>query len=227
MSRFYTPITDNLANYIRAVTLREPEALRKLREETENHPRASCQVSPEQGQFLHLLARLTAARKAIEVGVFMGYSSTWMALALPADGKLLACDVNEEYTARARQTWREAGVEERIELRLAPALETLDGLLADGQAGTFDLVFIDADKETTAQYFDWALRLTRPGSLIVVDNVVRDGRVADEAEADPRVQGIRAFHAAIAAEPRVTATAIQTVGQKGYDGFTLALVTQG
>src|SRR5579864_5111769 len=126
MSRVYTPITDELAAYIRQVTLREPEPLKQLREETENHPQASMQTSPEQGQFLHLMARVLGARKTLEVGVFMGYSSTWVALALPSGGKLIACDVSDEYTARARRTWREAGVEDRVELRLAPALDTLD-----------------------------------------------------------------------------------------------------
>src|SRR2546423_15122456 len=114
MSRTHTPITDELAEYIRAVTLREPEALQRLREQTESHPRASMQTSPEQGQFLHLMARVTGARTALEVGVFMGYSSTWVALALPPGGKIIACDISEEYTGRARQTWREAGVEGRI-----------------------------------------------------------------------------------------------------------------
>src|SRR5437016_9592875 len=128
MSRVHTPITDELADYIRQVTLREPEPLKRLRDETESHPHASMQTSPEQGQFLHLLARVLGARRTLEVGVFMGYSSTWVALALPADGKIVACDSSEEYTSRARRTWREAGVEEKIDLRLGPATETLDSL---------------------------------------------------------------------------------------------------
>src|ERR1022692_4898101 len=122
MSRNYTPITDALAEYIREVTLREPEPLRRLREATEDHPRASMQIGPEQGQFLHFLARLIGARNVLEVGVFMGYSSSWIALALPPGGRILACDVSEEYTGIARNTWREAGVEDKIDLRLAPAL---------------------------------------------------------------------------------------------------------
>jgi predicted O-methyltransferase YrrM len=146
MSRVQTPLTDSLLAYVAEVTLREPEALRKVRESSESHPHASMQIGPEQGQFLHVLARLTGARKAIEVGVFMGYSSSWIALGLQPGGKLIACDVSEEYTAIARQTWREAGVEDRIELRLAPALGTLDALIASGQEGSFDFVFIDADK---------------------------------------------------------------------------------
>src|SRR5262249_38084008 len=153
MSRVHTPITDELAAYIREVTMREPEALRRLREETESHPRASMQTSPEQGQFLHLMARLTGARKTLEVGVFMGYSSTWVAMALPAGGKVVACDRSEEFTIRARRTWREAGVDDRVDLRLGAAIETLDGLIADGQADTFDMAFIDADKSNYANYY--------------------------------------------------------------------------
>src|SRR5215469_17350729 len=143
MSRTHTPITDPLADYIAGVTLHEPDPLRRLRESTEDHPHASMQTSPEQGQFLHLLARVTGAKKTLEVGVFMGYSSTWVALALPAGGRIVACDVSEEYTTRARQTWRDAGVESRVELRLAPAVETLDALIAEGRSGAFDMAFID------------------------------------------------------------------------------------
>src|SRR5579863_4092357 len=217
MSRIHTPITDELADYIRAVTLREPQPLKRLREETEDHPRASMQTSPEQGQFLHLLARVTGARKTLEVGVFMGYSSTWVALALPAGGKVIACDVSEEFTARARLTWREAGVEDRIDLRLGPALETLDGLLAEGQAGTFDFAFIDADKGNYANYYDRALALLRPGGLVVVDNVLWDGAVIDPNVHDNDTEAIRAFNRKVHADPRV-AISMATMG----DGLTLA-----
>jgi len=217
MSRFYTPITDELAQYIRQVTLREPEALRKLREETEDHPRASCQISPEQGQFLNLLTRLTGAKRAIEVGVFMGYSSTWLALGMAEGGKLLACDVNEEYTARARQTWREAGVEDRIELRLAPALETLDGLLARGEAGQFDFVFIDADKANYGNYYDRALELVRRGGLIAIDNVLWHGEIADPEVKDPNVEAVRAVNRKLYRDGRI-ALSLATIG----DGLALA-----
>jgi predicted O-methyltransferase YrrM len=217
MSRFYTPVTDELAQYIRQVTLREPEPLRKLREETEDHPRASCQISPEQGQFLHLLARLAGARRAIEVGVFMGYSSTWVALALAEGGKLIACDVNEEFTARARQTWHEAGVEDRIELRLAPALETLDGLLAKGQAGQFDFVFIDADKGNYGNYYDRALELVRKGGLIAIDNVLWHGEVADPEVKDADVEAVRAVNRKLHDDRRI-ALSLATIG----DGLALA-----
>ena len=174
MSRNYTPITDPMAQYIREVTLREPEPLRRLRESTENHPRASMQIAPEQGQFLHVLTKLIGARNVIEIGVFMGYSSSWMALALPPGGKIVACDVSEEYAAIARNTWREAGVEDKIDLRVAPALQTLDSLIAAGQAGTFDLAFIDADKSNYSNYYERALQLVRPGGLIAVDNTLWD-----------------------------------------------------
>lgn len=217
MSRVHTPITDELAEYIREVTLREPEPLKRLREETENHPRASMQTSPEQGQFLHVMARLAGAKKTLEVGVFMGYSSTWVALALPPGGKVVACDVSEEYTSRARQTWRESGVEDKIDLRLAPALVTLDGLIAGGASGTFDLAFIDADKSNYANYYERALALVRPGGLIAVDNVLWDGFVIDPNDHDPDTEAIRAFNRKLHADSRVSLS-MATMG----DGLTLA-----
>ncbi|MBZ5626168.1 MAG: class I SAM-dependent methyltransferase, partial [Acidobacteriia bacterium] len=155
--------------------------------------------------------------KTLEVGVFMGYSSTWVALALPAGGRVVACDLSEEYTARARRTWREAGVEDRIELRLGPALETLDGLLAAGQAGTFDFAFIDADKGNYANYYERALALLRPGGLIAVDNVLWDGLVIDPNDHDSDTEAIRAFNRKLHADPRV-ALSMATMG----DGLTLA-----
>jgi predicted O-methyltransferase YrrM len=217
MSRTHTPITDELAGYIRQVTLREPEPLKRLREETENHPRASMQTAPEQGQFLHLLARILGAKKTLEVGVFMGYSSTWVALALPAAGKIVACDLSEEYTSRARRTWRETGVEQKIDLRLAPAIETLDGLIAGGQAGSFDLAFIDADKGNYANYYERALVLLRQGGLIAVDNVLWNGSVIDPADHDGDTEAIRAFNRKLQADERV-ALSMVTLG----DGLTLA-----
>lgn len=217
MSRVHTPITDDLAVYIREVTLREPEPLRRLREGTEDHPHASMQTSPEQGQFLHLMARVAGARKTLEVGVFMGYSSTWVALALPPGGKIVACDVSEEFTARARRTWREAGVEDKIDLRIAPALQTLDALLDQGQAGTFDFAFIDADKKNYANYYERALALIRTGGLIAVDNVLWDGSVIDPSDTDPDTEAIRAFNRKLHADQRV-ALSMATIG----DGLTLA-----
>ena len=218
MSRTQTPLDDAVLSYVRDVTLREPEALRKLRESSEQHPRASWQVSPEQGQFLHLLARVTGGRKALEVGIFMGYSSTWIALGLPPGGRLIACDANEEYAAIARQTWRDAGVEDRIELRLAPALDSLDALVAEGQAGSFDFIFIDADKGNYINYYERALRLLRQGGLIAADNVLYHGTVADAANHDPEPEAIREFNRHLQSDQRVSLS-IATMG----DGLALAV----
>jgi predicted O-methyltransferase YrrM len=217
MSRTYTPITTEMADYIRGVSLREPEALRRLREETEDHPQAHWQIAPEQGQFLHVLARAIGAARTLEVGVFMGYSSTWVALALPPDGKLVACDRNAEYAERARRTWREAGVEDRIELRLGPALDTLGALLAEGQAGSFDLAFIDADKGAYPAYYERALALLRPKGLLVADNVLMHGSVIDANDRDPDTEAIRAFNRKLHADSRI-ALSIATMG----DGFAVA-----
>jgi predicted O-methyltransferase YrrM len=217
MSRTHTPLTDELSAYLRQITLREPEALRSERESTEDHPHATMQTSPEQGQFLNLLVRVLGARKTLEVGVFLGYSSSWVALGLPPDGKIIACDLSEEYTARARRTWREAGVAGKIELRLGPAVETLDSLIAEGQAGTFDFVFIDADKTNYSNYYERALVLVRQGGLIVADNVLWDGKVIDPAVQDPDTEAIRAFNLKLHADPRVAIT-IVPLG----DGLTLA-----
>jgi caffeoyl-CoA O-methyltransferase len=218
MSRTQTPLDDSVLAYVREVTLREPEALRKLRESTESHPRASWQVAPEQGQFLHLLTRATGARKALEIGVFMGYSSTWIALGLPPGGRLIACDASEEYAAIARRTWRDAGVEDRIELRLAPALDSLDALLAEGHTGSFDFIFIDADKGNYIQYYERALLLLREGGLIAADNVLLHGTVANPANRDPDTERIRAFNLHLHADRRVSLS-MATMG----DGLALAV----
>ena len=220
MSRTHTPITDQVARYVREVTLREPEALRRLREENEHHPRASIQIAPEQGQFLQLLSRIVHTRRAIEIGVFMGYSSTWVALAMPPGGKLIACDVSEEFTARARQTWREAGIEDRIELRLAPAIQTLDSLIAHGQAGTFDFIFIDADKSNYLNYYERAMNLLRPGGMIVADNVLWHGEIADPAKTDFDTETMRAFNREMHEDPRI-AHSIATMGDGLAIGYKL------
>jgi caffeoyl-CoA O-methyltransferase len=217
MSRHTTPITESLENYIREVTLREPAALKRLREATEDYPHASMQIAPEQGQFLQFLVRLIAARKTLEVGVFMGYSSSWVALALPAGGQVIACDISQEYAAIARRTWREAGVEDKIDLRLAPALETLDGLIAAGDSGTFDFAFIDADKENYSHYYERVLTLVRPGGLIAVDNVLWGGDVIDPTSSGPDTEAIRAFNRKLHGDSRIALT-MATIG----DGLTLA-----
>ena len=217
MSLTHTPITEELAGYIRSVTLRESEVLRRLREEAEGGSPGSIQIGPEQGQFLHLLARILGASKTLEVGVLMGYSSTWVALALPPGGKLVACDCNAEHMVRARRTWREAGVEDKIELRLAPALATLDALIAEGHAGTFDLAFIDADKGNYANYYERSLALVRPGGLIAVDNVLWHGRLLDPDDHTADTEALRAFNRKLHADDRV-ALSLVTMG----DGLTLA-----
>ena len=183
----------------------------------------SIQVSPSQGKLLHLLARSVSARNILEIGTLGGYSTIWMGRALPPGGRLLTLEADAKHAEVARTNFARAGLEETIELRLGPALNTLPQVAAEGR-GPFDLIFIDANKSTMAEYFDWALKLARPGSLIISDNVIRDGIVIDAASADPDIQGVRRFNERVAAERRVSATEIQTVGSKGYDGFALALV---
>lgn len=181
-------------------------------------------VSPAQGKLLQLLAQLQGARAILEIGTLAGYSTIWLARALPPGGRLITLEAEPKHAEVARANIARAGLADIVELRLGPALETLPQLAAGGR-GPFDLIFIDADKQSTAEYFRWALRLARRGSLIVVDNVVRNGAVVDADSTDPGIQGIRRFSEVLAAERRVSATAIQTVGSKGYDGFALALVT--
>jgi predicted O-methyltransferase YrrM len=181
-------------------------------------------VSPNQGKLLHLLARAQGARAVLEIGTLGGYSTIWLARALPEGGRLITLEADPKHAEVARANLARAGLAGVVELRLGPALETLPQLAAE-RAGPFDLIFIDADKPGYADYFAWALRLSRRGSLIIADNVVRGGGVVDAASGDPRVQGVRRFNELLAAEPRVSATAIQTVGSKGYDGFAVALVT--
>jgi predicted O-methyltransferase YrrM len=182
-------------------------------------------VSPTQGKLLHLLARLHGARRILEVGTLGGYSTIWLARALPPGGRLVTLEVNAAHAEVARANVARAGLSAVVDVRVGPALETLPRLAAEAGAGApFDLVFIDADKPSTTEYFEWALALSRPGSVIVVDNVVRDGALADAASEDASVRGMRRFVERVAAEPRVSATGVQTVGAKGYDGFVLALV---
>ena len=183
----------------------------------------SIDVSPLQGKLIHLLARITGARRILEIGALGGYSTIWLARALPDDGKLVTLELNESHARVARQNLARAGLSRKVDLRTGPALALLPKIDTEG-LGPFDFVFIDADKTNNPEYFAWALRLSRPGTAIVVDNVVRDGEVADRASSDPDVIGTRRMFEAIAREPRVSATAIQTVGVKGWDGFSLATV---
>jgi predicted O-methyltransferase YrrM len=181
------------------------------------------QVSATQGKLLQLLALTRGARTILEIGTLAGYSAIWLARALPAGGRLVSLELDPRHAEVARANLARAGLADVVEVRVGRALDSLPKLAADG-LGPFDLVFIDADKQNNPGYFEWAVRLTRPGSLIIIDNVVREGRVADAHSTDPSIVGTRTVHDLIAAEPRVSATAIQTVGDKGYDGFTLVLV---
>jgi predicted O-methyltransferase YrrM len=183
----------------------------------------SINVAPNQGKLLHLLARAQAVRTILEIGTLGGYSTIWLARALPADGRLITLEADAKHAEVARANLARAGLDEIVELRLGPALDSLPQLAAEGR-GSFDLIFIDADKEGYPDYLAWALKLSRRGSLIIADNVVRKGAVVDAASDDPLVQGVRRFNEMLAAEPRVSATAMQTVGSKGHDGFAIALV---
>jgi predicted O-methyltransferase YrrM len=183
----------------------------------------AIQVSPPQGKLLALLARSIGARTALEFGTLGGYSTIWLGRALAGDGRLVSLEADPAYAEVARSNVERAGLVELVEIRVGPALETLPVLEREG-AGPFDLVFIDADKVNTPEYFVWSLERTRPGGLIVADNVIRGGALVDEGNEDPAIAAQRRFHEMLAAEPRVEATTIQTVGGKGYDGFSIALV---
>jgi len=215
------PINDKLLDYIGRVTLREPEILHRLREETSSHPLGDMQISAEQGQFMALLIHLMSARRTLEVGVFTGYSALAVALALPDDGRIIACDVNEEWTSIARRYWREAGVGQKIDLRLGPALKTLDDLISQGQGGRFDFAFIDADKKNYPNYYERALVLLRPGGLIAVDNVLWDGKVIDPAVNDVDTSAVRAFNESLHHDERVWISMLPI-----RDGLTLACKKQ-
>jgi predicted O-methyltransferase YrrM len=185
----------------------------------------AIQVTPNQGKLLHLLARLQGARRILEIGTLGGYSTIWLARALAADGRLITLEADPRYAEVARANISRAGLGAAVELRVGRALETLPQIAAEGGSG-YDLTFIDADKQSIPEYFRFARKLSRRGSLIIVDNVVRDGRVIDAATHDPDILGIRRFNEMLAAEPGVCATAIQTVGAKGHDGFAIVLVTE-
>jgi caffeoyl-CoA O-methyltransferase len=210
-------LNDTLYDYLLSVSLREPDVLRRLREETAKMPQGNMQISPEQGQFMALLAELISARRYLEIGTFTGYSALAVALALPQDGQVIACDISEEFTALARPYWEEAGVADKIDLRIAPALETLDTLIAEGEKGAFDFAFIDADKTNYQGYFQRALDLIRPGGLIAVDNVLWSGAVVDPARTDDDTEAIRAFNDRLSDDPRISLSLVP-IG----DGLTLA-----
>jgi len=211
-------LDDRLYAYLQAHSVREHPVLAELREATAGMKHAGMQIAPEQGQFMALLARAVNAKRAIEVGVFTGYSSLAVALALPADGRLVACDVNEEWTAMARRYWEKAGVAQRIVLKLQPAQRTLDELIAAGESGTYDFAFIDADKSRYGAYYERCLKLLRKGGLIVADNTLWSGNVADDSVQDEDTKALRAFNEALHADSRV-ALSLLPIG----DGVTLAL----
>ena len=206
-----------LYHYLLSVSLREHPALARLRAATATHPKVNMQIAPEQGQFMALLARLIGASRCIEVGVFTGYSSLAVALALPPEGRLIACDISEDYTAVARRYWDEAGVAGKIDLRIAPAVETLDVLLDGGGAATFDFGFIDADKEGYPDYYERLLALLRPGGLMVIDNTLWGGDVANPDNNEPDTLAIRAFNDTLHGDERIDLSLVP-IG----DGLTLA-----
>jgi predicted O-methyltransferase YrrM len=211
-------LSDRVYQYLLSVSVNETEVLKKLREETAQLPQSIMQISPEQGQFMGLLVQLLGAKKTLDIGVFTGYSSLVVALALPPNGMVIACDIDENYTAIARRYWQAAEVADKIELRLAPALETLDNLIAAGEAGTFDFAFIDADKRNYPNYYERSLELLRPGGLIAVDNVLWSGRVAEPEDTDKRTIAIREFNQKLYQDQRVKISMLPVA-----DGLTLAM----
>ena len=217
MSRHFS-FDERTYDYLVKTSVRETDVMERLREETQKLPMAQMQIGPDQGQFMQLLVQLINAQKTLEIGVFTGYSSLCVALALPDNGRIVACDVSEEYTAIARRYWEDAGVAQKIDLQLRPALETLDELLVKGDAGTFDFVFIDADKSNYDNYYERALRLVRNGGLIAIDNTIWSGRVADPNEKDTDTVAIRKLNEKLHRDERVSLSML-TVG----DGLTLAM----
>jgi predicted O-methyltransferase YrrM len=217
MSSRTLSLDDTLYAYLLNHSLREPEPLRKLRDATASHARSRMQISPEQGQFMRLLVELLDVRMALEVGTFTGYSALSVALALPPDGRLICCDVSEEFTAVGLPYWREAGVADKIDLRIAPATETLQSLIDDGLQESFDMIFIDADKENYDAYYEMGLTLLKPGGLALIDNVLWSGRVADPANMSEDTVSVRALNKKLHADDRVTMSLLP-IG----DGLTLA-----
>jgi predicted O-methyltransferase YrrM len=216
MSNVSVGLAPDLHAYLVEHGVREPDILRRLREETADLPQHDMQIAPEQGALMALLVGLIGARRCIELGTFTGYSSLAVALALPADGEIVCCDVSEEWTSVARRYWSEAGVADRVDLRLGPALETLDDLIAGGASGTFDFAFIDASKQEYPDYHERILRLLRQGGLAVYDNVFWDGDILDDSKTDPDTVGVRRLNDRLLADERVSISMIPVA-----DGLTL------
>lgn len=217
MSNKTIGLADDLHAYLLDVGVREPDVLRRLRAETAQLPQHDMQIAPEQGALMAMLVSLMSARRCIEVGTFTGYSSTAVALALPADGSLLCCDVSTEWTDIARRYWAEAGVADRVELRIGPAVETLDSLLAAGRQATYDFAFVDADKAEYGAYYDRLLELVRPGGLMTFDNVLYGGEVVQTEPADEGLRAVQALNLRLAADERVSLSMLPIA-----DGLTLA-----
>jgi len=211
-----TPMTDSLYEYVLSVSLREPESLCALREETSKLSEAEWQIAPEQGPFLAMIVQLMGAKRCLEVGTFTGYSAAWVASVLPADGRMICCDISETYAAIARKYWAMSGVESKIDMRVAPALNTLNELLVAGRAGTFDYAFIDADKSNYDAYYEKCLQLIRSGGLIAIDNTLWDGKVADLTVTDADTVAIRALNAKLFSDRRVSLSFLPFA-----DGLTL------
>lgn len=218
MSNKSIGLSEDLHEYLLSISLRESEVMTELRKETAEHPRAEMQIAPEQAQFLRFLVKLIGARRTIEIGVFTGYSALSVAEVLPPKGQLVACDVNEEYTEVAQRYWAKAGVEETIDLRIAPAQETLADLLEEGQAGTFDFSFIDADKTGYDTYYEHSLELLRPGGVIALDNTFRSGRVAEPSPGDESIRATQQLNEKLHEDARVDLTVLPLA-----DGVTLAM----
>lgn len=209
---------ERVLGYLQAHSLREPALLRQLRKETQTLPLAVMQISPEQGQLMQLLVKLTRARTYLEVGVFTGYSSLAVALALPADGRIVACDINKTWTAIARKYWKMGQVDHKIDLRVQEAKKSLRALVEHGKAGTFDLAFIDADKENYEAYYEYCLQLVRPGGLVMIDNTLWSGKVADPTFTDEETRAIRSLNQKLHQDTRI-ALSMLPIG----DGLSLAL----
>jgi predicted O-methyltransferase YrrM len=218
MSNVSVGLPPELHAYLLRHGVREPDILRRLREETASLPQHNMQIAPEQGALMALLVQLSGARRAIELGTFTGYSSLAVALAMPPDGTIVCCDVSDEWTSVARRYWAEAGVADQVDLRLGPALETLDRLLASGGTGTFDFAFIDADKRNYPEYHERIIQLLGSGGLALYDNVFWDGEVIDESKTDPDTVGVRRLNERLATDERITISMIPVA-----DGLTLAL----
>jgi len=218
MTRKSLHLTPRIYDYLLAMGVRQHPVLERLAADTARMAEANMQVSPEQGAFMAFLVELMGAKRCLEIGVFTGYSALAVALALPDDGRLLACDVNEKWTAMARSYWAEAGVKEKIHLHLAPAIKTLDDLLAEGAAGSFDFAFLDADKTEYAAYYERVLELLRPGGLMMVDNVLYSGHLADPDKTDDNIEALRIFNTALYHDQRITLSMIPVA-----DGLTLAI----